>query len=250
MPSSQAEIQSVLDSGIKPLSLDYEQVSQFSTRGTILRTHLTIHSLDLGNLSPEQYRYVARRTSQGQRLFRRHLHKLMEEIPSLLKAQPNIKAFSLPVYGRMLTEATLCSTIFEELTAHPEVSSDNLCIEISADILFEELTSFVDELQRVRDMGVSVALWEVGDPHCPLLRIPEIPCDYIFLDPYLASFLSQEDRHREFKCVCDLFHLSEQVRVMAVELPDASLCEVAERLECDGYSMAPGVAPPSEEDDE
>ena len=121
LPVEQSEIQSVLDSGREPLVLTWERVTPFSSRQCLLRTGLEIHSLELGVLTPEQYRYVARRTSQSERLFRRHLHKLLEQIPGILQKDPTVGVFTLPACGRLLKKASLGSILFEELAAHPAV---------------------------------------------------------------------------------------------------------------------------------
>ena len=247
---SQPDIEAVTGSEFLPLTLKYEPITQFSNQRLVLRSTMTISSQEFGTLEQEQYRYVARRTAQSEQLFKRQLHKVLEALPRLLKERPYIQAVTIPVYNRMLKKANLASTIFEELATHPEASAANLCVEVSADVLFEDLEPMAAELQRVRDMGISIALWELGDPFCPLLRLGEIPHDFLFLDSYAVSLLADEEEEKQklFKGLCQLLHADEKSSVIAVELPDSGLCERAERLGCDGYSLAEGVQPPKEEE--
>ena len=199
MPSiSQAEMQAVQDSGFEPLRLNFETVHQFSSPRLLLRSTLTVQSLEVGVLEQEQYRYVVRRTQQSQQLFQRQLQKVMEALPELMKKNPRLEAVTVPIYNRMLKKANGAAGIFEALTAHPQVSAQNLCIEVSADILYEDLEPLAAELQRIRNMGVKIAIWELGDPFCPLLRLQQIPYDYLILDSYPVSLLQKEETQAAF----------------------------------------------------
>ena len=248
MPSiSQAEMQAVQDSGFEPLELSYETVHQFSSQRLLLRSALTIHSLDVGVLEQAQYRYVARRTSQSQQLFDRQLQKVLEQLPELLKQRKQIEAVTIPIYNRMLKKGNLAASIFDALTRFPQVSPQMLCVEVSGDILFEELEPLTAELQRVKNMGVKIAVWELGDPFCPLLRLSQIPCDYLILDSHPVSWL-MEDREAEFRSLCDFLHRDEKIRIFAPEIPDGALCPKLEALGCDGYSLAPDAPLPETEE--
>ena len=249
-PLSQPDMESLIGSEFQPLTLQYEPVFHFSNQRILLRSTMTISSKEFGTLQQEQYRYVARRTVQSEQVFRRQLHKVLEAMPEMLAAKPNIQAISIPVYNRMLKKGNLASTIFEELTTHPNASAANLCVEVSADVLFEDLEPMAAELQRVKKMGVTLAIWELGDPFCPLLRLGEIPCDYLFLDRFPVGLLADDSEvsQNRFKGLMQLLHTDENTSVIAVQLPDNRLCEKAERLGCDGYSLAEGVEPPKEEE--
>lgn len=247
MSNTQSDMLAVTDT--EPLKLDYETVYQFSTQRVLLRSTMTINSMELGALEQEQYRYVARRTSQSEQLFRRQLHKVLGAFPCLRKERPNVQAVSIPVYNRMLKKGNLGSVIFDELTAHPGVSASDLIMEVSADILFEDLEPLKAELNRVRNMGVKIAVWEFGDPYCPLLRLKEIPHDYIFLDSYPVSLLNEEEKPY-FESLCRFLHTEEKTRVMAVELPSWELSQLAEQLGCDGWSLSKDAEPPAEKEED
>ena len=250
MPSlSQAQMQTVYDSGLEPLKMNYETVTQFSSQKILLRSTMTINSMSVGVLEQEQYRYVARRTVQSEQLFKRQLHKVMNDLPGLLKEHPFLQAVSIPVYNRMLKKGNLGSTIFDALAAHPDVSASNLCMEVSADVLFEDLEPMAQELQRVQGMGIKISVWEVGDPYCPLLRLSEIPYNYIFLDSYAVNLLTEE-KEGLFEGLCRFLHTEEKTAVFAVHLPDWALCQRAEALGCDGYSLSQDAPPPPEEEED
>ena len=69
-------VEQVIDSGIKPIILDLQRVVNFSSDVEGVRTSLVVKSLELGTLTANEYRYIARRTNQGTRLTERNIEKL------------------------------------------------------------------------------------------------------------------------------------------------------------------------------
>ena len=237
MTTDQEAVRQQMDSGIESLVLRYETIRQFSTPQKILRSTMDIRSLDLGVITLEQYRYVARRTSQGDQLFRRHLHKLMQVLPAMLEKNRSIRCVSIPAYGRLLRNGLLSKMLFEELSATPSVSASNICVELSTDFLFEEdLKELAKELFRVRSLGVPVALMELGDPFCPVLRLFDVPFDYAILDSYAVS-AGNERQDELLMGLCSLLHTG-KVLVFAPGLREEGQISRVQRLGCDGYSLA------------
>ena len=237
MTTDQGTVRQQMDSGIESLVLRYETIRQFSTPQKILRSTMDIRSLDLGVITLEQYRYVARRTSQGDQLFRRHLHKLLRDLPEMLEKNRSIRCVSVPAYGRLLRNGTLSKILFEELSATPSVSASNICVELSTDFLFEEdMKELAKELFRVRSLGVPVALMELGDPFCPLLRLFDVPFDYAILDSYAVS-AGNERQDELLMGLCNLLHTGKTL-VFAPRLKEEGQISRVQRLGCDGYSLA------------
>ena len=69
-------VEQVINSGVKPIVLDVQRVLDFSGNVEGLRTSLVIRSLELGVLTANEYRFVARRTEQGSKLVEKNLDKL------------------------------------------------------------------------------------------------------------------------------------------------------------------------------
>ena len=69
-------VEQVIESGVKPIILDLQKVVDFSSNVQGIRSSLVIKSLQLGTLTANEYRYVARRTNQGSRLVERNIEKL------------------------------------------------------------------------------------------------------------------------------------------------------------------------------
>ena len=111
-----------------------------------------------------------------------------------------------------------------------------LCIELSADLLYEDLTLARERVEAIRAMGVKVAIGEVGDEFCPVFRLSALPFDYAFLDAYAVEHLTHDDAEQSVGALIAYLH-SLQARVIAPEAGDAQI-ERARALGCDGYTAA------------
>ena len=79
-----ATVKETVESGNTPINLKFSEVKFFEGDEKIIRSFLTVNSLDLGVLGYAQYRFVARRTRAGNHLVRRHLEKLFRVMPTFL----------------------------------------------------------------------------------------------------------------------------------------------------------------------
>jgi hypothetical protein len=150
-----ATVKETVESGIKPITLDFSEVKFFESNKRIVRSFITVNSLDLGVLGYAQYRFVARRTKVGNHLVRRHLEKLFRLIPSLLEQNPDIECFTVPVYARLLSESELASMLVDMISLYPEVPAARICIELSADMLMMAGKGTKEECIRLSEDAIS-----------------------------------------------------------------------------------------------
>ena len=190
------KIQAVLDSGISPLSFSLEPIRFFSDGDFLVRTGLVINSLELGILTFDQYRFVAARSKQGEALAARHLEKVLRALPTLTENYPSAKCFTVPVFTRMLKDGKLSKLLFDLFAKFPKASPSLLCIEISADVLYEDMNEMRGRIEELTHLGVKVAISELGDEYCPIFRLSGVKFNYAFLDDYAVKSLSTDDRER------------------------------------------------------
>ena len=188
-----ATVQQTLESGIVPIVIELNDVVFFESSERLSRTFLTINSLDLGVLGYAQYRCVARRTKQAYNLTERHLTKLMRIVPTLVSERPEISCYIVPTYSRLLKSGELVELLVKALSLYPEAYASRVCIDLSADILYEDLDEVRAALKQIRSMGFKLAISEVGDMFCPAFRLAELPFDYIFLDSSAIARLTADD---------------------------------------------------------
>lgn len=228
-------VEQVINSGVKPIVLDLQRVLNFSGDVEAIRTSLVINSLELGVLTANQYRYVARRTDQGSKLVERNLEKLFFFYDDIKKEFRTAKFFTISVYARALLDGVLFQTFSEFFRRYPNVEADKICIEISADILFEDIKTYKKEIDNLRQLGVKVAVCEVAQEFCPLLRLNEINYDAVFLDGYFTSNLEDESRENEINGVmCIINNRPSKVYGSCVAQESIPLLE---KIGADGYTL-------------
>ena len=245
-------VRDTLESGITPLTFDYQNVVFFGKESGILRTTMVLHSLDVGTLTPREYRYVARRTRPGVHMVKRHVEKLLRLIPKIAEQFPRIECFTVPVFPRMIRDGELTRVLYDAFAMYPAVRPAQVCIEVSADILYEDTETVKARIEEIRALGVQVAICEVGDEFCPFFKLSSLPFDMVLLDPFAIQMLERPDVEKLMGGLIQYLK-SFGVPVIAPELETEELVDTVKRLECDGYSMAPTATPediPEEEEAE
>lgn len=225
-----------VESGVEPITLLYDTVHFFDGMPEMKRSFLQINSLDLGTLTYREYRFVARRTKQGEQLVRRHLHGVLRAAPSMLN-EGRLSAITVPVYARSLQSGKLAELLFEALALFPKVSPATLCVELSADILYEDVALARERIDELRSLGVRVSVGEVGDEFCPVFRLSSFAFDYAFLDAYAVEHLLDDNAEQSVGALIEYLHTL-QVRVIAPDLADGEQIARARALGCDGYTVA------------
>ncbi len=179
------QAKSVLDSGVTPLRLVGESLRRFDDERQLRRTSLWLESLDLGVLTPAQYRFVARRSKRGDELVERHIAKLFADFSTWLGE--DVACVTLPAFPRVLLGGTLAKQLFEAFAAHPSVSPARVGIELSADILFEDRHEVKRRLEDLKQIGVKLLVSEVGEEFCPTMRLADLPFDYALADGFVFA---------------------------------------------------------------
>lgn len=231
-------VRETLESGITPLTFDYQNVVFFGKETGILRTTMVLHSPDVGTLTYREYRFVARRTRPGLHMVKRHVEKLLRLIPKVTEQYPNIECFTVPVFPRMIRDGELIRILYDAFAMSPAVHPSQVCIEVSADILYEDTETVKARLEEIRELGVKVAINEVGDEYCPFFKLSGLPFDMIFLDGYATDILDSFEAEQVMGGLIQYLK-SFGVPVIAPELETDAQLAAAKLLECDGYSLSP-----------
>ena len=230
-----ATVQETIDSGITPIVIEIDEAHHFESREKLARTFLTINSLDLGVLTYRQYRFVARRTKQSAQLTDRHVQKLFRRLPELLEDRADISCYIIPVYARLVKDGELVDILLRAMSIYPDAYPGRVCIEISADILYEDIDGVKERINQLRQMGFRIAISEVGDRFCPIFSLAEIPFDYAFLDNAVMAKLAEPDGDRVVGSIVNYLK-SLDVKVFAPDVSDSELLFDLKRVGCDGYT--------------
>lgn len=228
-------VKETIESGITPIFLEYSKVRCFDSEESIFRSFITVSSLDLGTLGYKQYRFVARRTRLGSQMVRRHLEKLFRDMANMIAAGSAPSVATVPVYARVLMEGELAPMLVDIQSLYYEVSPSRICIELSADILYEDLAPMAERIDELRALGYKVAICEVGDRFCPVFRLSEIKFDYAFMDSYSTDSLDKDSAERIAGSLVGYLHYL-NARVIAPGLDTEAKIAGAKRVGADGYT--------------
>jgi EAL domain-containing protein (putative c-di-GMP-specific phosphodiesterase class I) len=228
-------VDNTVKSGIKPITFDYRDVTFYQKDVHLARTFMVFHSLELGALTFDQYRFVARRTPQGEQVMKRQFERVIRLIPRLMERDKRVEYFILPAIPKLVISGALVNILYGAFALYPETLPSAVCVEISADILFEDIEVVKARLIELRELGVKVAISEVGDEFCPAFKLSELPFDLILLDKFTTERLSRPDAERILSGMIAYLH-SFGVPVIAPDLDTEEQISMAKTLECDGYS--------------
>ncbi len=228
-------LQKTIDAGTAPLALSYERIELFTSRKIMLRSVLNINSLELGRLTPKEYRVVAGRSKQGGELLTRQIQKVFDEFSSLIKAvDKEIECVTIPILSRTLLEGDASRRIFDEFERNAIVSPERICFELSSDLLFEDINSIKSRFSELRDLNVKIAISELGDEFCPVFRLKGLPFDYAFADKYITEDINGEAAAG----LPDIVHMYGG-RVIAPGISEDA-AEAVRKLKYDGCGYAAG----------
>ena len=228
-------VDNTVKSGIKPITFDYRDVTFYQKDVHLARTFMVFHSLELGALTFDQYRFVARRTPQGEQVMKRHFERVIRLIPRLMERDNRVEYFIIPAIPKLVINGALVSILYGAFALYADTLPSTVCVEISADILFEDIEVVKVRLNELRELGVKIAISEVGDEFCPAFKLSELPFDLILLDKFTTERLSRPDAERILSGMIAYLH-SFGVPVIAPDLETEEQISVAKTLECDGYS--------------
>ena len=103
------------------------------------------------------------------------------------------------------------------------------------DILFEDITEYKKQIENIKQLGVKIALCEVGEEFCPFYRISEVKADVVFLDNYTLTCLNDESKEAQvFGAMNIITARPIKVYGSCVKQEDLPLLE---KLGADGYTL-------------
>ncbi len=226
-------VNATIESGITPIRIAYEPITQVENAKKIVRTSLIIESLTIGTLTFSEYRYVARRTKRGDDLAARHIEKLFRAIQNG-EDNDTVECYTLPMPARLIKNNKLSEMLFMAFTDFPDVNPSQVCVELSADVLFEDTEEMQKGVQSVLDLGVKVAITEVGDEFCPIFRLIKYKFDYAFLDKVIINNLKTEKDLSLAGSIVEILHCL-KVKVFAPFITSDKQISVLSSLNVDGY---------------
>ena len=132
------------------------------------------------------------------------LEQSLSALGSLQETRPSL-GLSVNIDPRSVTEG--CIDCLRRMLAESSVEPSRLTLEILEGRDFGETVVALDLLQRLRDLGVHLAMDDVGSAYSSLLRLKDLPVDKVKLDQGFVRTLESRPRDLHFvEAVMELSH--------------------------------------------
>jgi diguanylate cyclase (GGDEF)-like protein len=198
----------------------------------------------LGRLLPDQFIGIAERTAAIGLVGEWVLREACGQLAAWQRELPGLPlVMRVNVSPRQLADDALPDLIADVL-ASAGLSSWQLGIELTEFALSPDVPQMARVLQRVRDLGVGVALDDVGTGHNSLSYLRSLPVDVLKIDREFVLGLGHDPASNAI--VGALAHLAGALRLGVVAEGVASIdaVDVLERLGCfraQGHLLAPAA---------
>jgi len=224
-----------INSGIEPLSIMYYPIRNPGTRKeTAFRSILVINSLELGVLMPDDYKYVANRTAQCQKLAVWHIKELCSDIKALMQRGFNFKWISVSIPVRMVLRSNLKETLLKIFDECEFSHTDKICLEFPSEILIEDRNKTVPILKELKEAGFRLSIHGFGDEFCPTFRLKDIPVDYVIYDRFLTENIDEKNESPLPTSLITFTHSLGIKSIIDFVSTDEQI-DLANRLDCYGY---------------
>ena len=243
-------VEQLLENSTVPLQIFYKQVYGLPDDDKLgYKTYLNVNSMEAGVLAPDDYRFVAKRTVQCEQLAEKNIMKVMRILHN--SKADNIKGWiSIQVPDRMMKGGKLLDILTTLIRRYPLANVSQLCLEFNSDLFFESFDLMKEELVKVKDLGLKIAINEVGTDFFPLMKLQQVPVDIVCLDKGINENFDTETEEKTVGSLVQ-FLMRLNVQIIATNLPDEKK-KGAERVGCTGYCKIDydGIFPPRTETEE
>ncbi|HZD66496.1 MAG TPA: GGDEF domain-containing phosphodiesterase, partial [Acidimicrobiales bacterium] len=149
------------------------------------------------------------------------------------------------VSARTLVDADLGAKV-GELLARTGVPASALTLEITESSLVADVPRSGEILQRLRDVGVSVAIDDFGVGHASLAYLRRLPCDALKIDRSFVEGMTSDRSDQIIVSSTVVLAHSLGLRVVAEGVADVGAWARLRALGCDaaqGHFLAPALTP-------
>lgn len=217
--------------GVRAIELFYRPVRRIKT-GTpaFYQSQMRLNSPLMGTMLPDFYRTTAENSGQCVELFQLGMVQLLRSMKAFEEKGTLPRHISIYMPVRYLLNENSAGDIVKMCTRF-EVDPDNVCFEVSSDLLFEKGGTAPAVVSALSAEGFHFMLADFGSAGSPLFEIAEFPFDYVILDR--AVCLSVGKSERKNTCIKSLTGLASQLGAeVIVPYADKEHSEIFSELGC------------------
>ena len=217
--------------GVRAIELFYRPVRRISTGTPVFfQSEMRLNSPLIGTMLPDYYRTSAEHSGQIVKLFRLGFAQLLRSVKAYEEkgTLPQHISICLPVL--YLRDEKSAGEIIEMCTRF-EAEPDNICFEVSSDLLFENDGLAAAAMSALSAEGFRFMLSDFGMAGAPLTGIADFPVDYVILDKAICFSAGKSERQNA--CIKALVGLASQLGAETIApCADKEQEKQAENLGC------------------
>ncbi len=232
----QDEVQLTVESGINPIELILEEVKEFSSEKVFaFRTRLEVNSLDVGNLTPAEYRFTAERTKRALYLTDRALVHLKRAFDKLKKSNVIFDWISLYCTDVALTKTDFVSALLAVFPEKEDLSK--ICLEFSPVVLYNQDKKLMGVLKELKSFGIKLMLHDFGEEYSPMVKLLSYGFDFAIAHKKFLEMMRDEELSKSAQILVSYAKTAGiSVLVSDIEKNDFGIYS---RIGCRGYIEEP-----------
>lgn len=204
--------------GIEPFSTLLTPVRNCLTRQPYaFRTMRQVNSLQIGVIRPAEYRAVCDRTRQSIRLAKSDLAAVCRLAQTISGDGLGFEWISVYIPAKLALRDDAASVIEKTLIAEKFENYSGLCVEMSADALYEDRDKILSFLKNIKALGLSTAFSAFGDEFCPVNRLFGLPVDFCIFDKGYAEKLQDPEGLRMATALAAFIKANDTVSIACFE---------------------------------
>ena len=195
--------------GVRAIELFYRPVRRIKT-GTpaFYQSQMRLNSPLIGTMLPDFYRTTAENSDQCVELFKLGMVQLLRSMKAFEEKGTLPRHISIYMPVRYLKDENSAVDI-SRMCKRFETDPDNICFEVSSDILFENDGTASAILSSLSAEGFHFMLSDFGIAGSPVFSIAEFPIDYVILDKSVCLLAGKNERQNI--CIKSLVGLASQL---------------------------------------
>lgn len=228
-----------VQAGVAPLELQYRAIRACNNQQSIaFRSEMLLNSLQLGVLSQKQFAQSYQNSDPdgvGLRVTDWAIARVLEARSSFTTGEKTDMFISVacPVaYAEQSDFYNRLKNLLKVAAYNPKKGA-KLCLEFSDSLLSSEKdvkTAILD----AKLLGVNTMIVSNDALSCPLMKLVEIPVDYVILSAQTTALLQSRDKPGVFAALVQLVH-SLNAAVVADGVQTTEQMRQLSRLNCEGY---------------
>ncbi len=180
--------------GLRAIELYFRVIREIANgQPAFYQTRTQLNTPGLGTLMPENFREVADITKQCLELFRLELVQVIEADKKFTERELRFGWISVHMPVRFLLSAD-SDRILPTFCEKYEVSTSRLCFALPEKILTEADANVTGNIQSLRNRGFHFMLTDFAADGCPLMRLADLPVDYVMLSPEVTHYIGRNER--------------------------------------------------------